>query len=174
MSISIDWGNKIILIPKTYLTYVNGSNYILDTNQFRLTLKELEASENGIVFDETHNHNTEINIGGLTLARTVEIINGYTITFEDGQYAVNLTGANSNIGEVINLNQVSIRSSNSAGMVTVPGSDPNILTILNLMEADELLTPTVIKKYLKGTNTEILSKTVTGGSIQTVEIREDI
>mgnify|MGYP003399053046 CR=1 FL=1 len=79
MSISIDWGNKIILIPKTYLTYVNGSNYILDTNQFRLTLRELEASENGIVFDETHNHNTEINIGGLTLARTVEIINGYTI-----------------------------------------------------------------------------------------------
>lgn len=172
MPISINWSTKTILVPKTYLTLISGTNYSLNLNDFRLELRALEASEEGCVFLVTNNHNTELNIGGLTLARTIEIINGYTITFEDGQYAVNLIGANSNIGDVININQVSIRSSNSAGLVTVEGSDPNILTILNLMEADELLTPTVIKKYLKGTNTEILSKTVTGGSIQTVEIRE--
>ena len=54
----------------------------------------------------------------MTLARTVEIINGYTVTFEDGQYAVNLVGANSNVGDVVNVNQVSVRSANSAGLVT--------------------------------------------------------
>jgi hypothetical protein len=53
----------------------------------------------------------------VTLARVVEIINDYTITFENGTYAVNLAGANSNIGDVVNLNSVSVRSANSAGLV---------------------------------------------------------
>jgi len=35
---------------------------------------------------------------------------------KDGQYAVNLVGANSNVGDVVNVNQVSVRSSNSAGL----------------------------------------------------------
>jgi hypothetical protein len=67
-------------------------------------------------FETTHNHNTITEIGGVTLARVIEIINNYTITFEDGQYAVNLSNANSNIGDVVNLNQVSVRSANSAGL----------------------------------------------------------
>jgi len=48
----------------------------------------------------------------------VEIINGYTITFEDEQYAVTLIGANNNILDVINFNQVSVRPTNSAGLIT--------------------------------------------------------
>jgi hypothetical protein len=44
------------------------------------------------------------------------MINNYTVTFEDGQYAVNLVGANSNIADVVNVNQVSVRSANSAGL----------------------------------------------------------
>ena len=60
-----------------------------------------------------------MTLGGLTLSRVVEIIAPYTITFEDGQYAVNLVGANNNIADKTNVNQVSVRSSNSAGMVTV-------------------------------------------------------
>ena len=44
------------------------------------------------------------------------MINGYTVTFEDGQYAVNLVGANSNVGDRVNVNQVSVRSANSAGL----------------------------------------------------------
>jgi hypothetical protein len=56
-------------------------------------------------------------LAGIILARVVELINSYTITFEDGQYAVNLTGANSNIADKVNVNQVSVRASNSAGLV---------------------------------------------------------
>lgn len=88
----------------------------LNINSFRLTLKDLEDDEQGIVRDRTHNNNPPVSVGGVTLARVVELINGYTVTFEDGQYAVNLAGANSNIGDVTNVNQVSIRSANSAGL----------------------------------------------------------
>ena len=57
-----------------------------------------------------------MSVGGVILARVIQIINGYTVTFEDGQYAVNLVGANSNVGDVVNVNQVSVRSANSAGL----------------------------------------------------------
>lgn len=87
----------------------------LDINTFRLELKDLEDDE-GMPFLDTHSHNQPVTVGGVTLARVVEIINNYTITFEDGQYAVNLVGANSNIADVTNVNQVSVRSANSAGL----------------------------------------------------------
>jgi len=118
VAISVDWINKVIFVPQSYLTSLGGGVYELDINQFRLDLKDLEESE-GITFQDTHSHNSEVTIGGFTLSRVVEIINGYTITFEDGQYAVNLVGANSNISDVTNVNQVSIRSQNSAGLITV-------------------------------------------------------
>jgi len=92
----------------------------LNLNAFRLDLKDLEDDEEGMPFPDTHKHNTEVTVGGLTLARVIEIINGYTVTFEDGQYAVNLVGANSNVGDVINVNQVSVRSQNSAGLISSP------------------------------------------------------
>lgn len=88
----------------------------LDLDVFRLALKNLEDNEDGQIFIDTHRHNTSVAIGGLTLARVIEIINGYTVTFEDGQYAVNLVGANSNVADVTNVNQVSVRSANSAGL----------------------------------------------------------
>jgi hypothetical protein len=175
--ISINWPTKVIFVPKTYLTSLGGTNYSLNVNQFRLDLKALEAAE-GISYPSTHNHNTEVNIGGLTLARVVELTNGYSVTFEDGQYSVSLVGANTNIGDLVNLNQVSVRSSNSAGLVVSsatgiqPAYETMIERILDLIEADEQLTPTTVKKFVKGTSTELLSKTVTGGNITPVTIAE--
>ena len=119
MAITVDWGTKIINVPKADTQLVSaGPPEIrqLDIDLFRLTLKDLEDDEAGMPFLNTHSHNTSVTVGGVTLARVVEIINGYTITFEDGQYAVNLVGANSNIADVANVNQVSIRSANSAGL----------------------------------------------------------
>lgn len=119
MAITVDWGTKIINVPKADTQLVSaGPPEIrqLDIDLFRLTLKDLEDDEAGMPFLATHSHNTAVTVGGVTLARVVEIINGYTITFEDGQYAVNLVGANSNIADVANVNQVSIRSANSAGL----------------------------------------------------------
>ena len=121
MAISINWPTGVINIPRDDLTLIQSTPTEireLDINWFRLTLKDLEDNPDGMPFPKTHQHNTEVEVGGLTLARVVEILPPYTITFEDGQYAVNLVGANSNIGDRVNVNQVSIRPQNSAGLIT--------------------------------------------------------
>lgn len=126
MPISVDWPTKVITIPKSYTTLVSSSPFEirqLNINTFRLDLKDLEDNEEGQPWPTTHNHNTSVEIGGVTLARVFEIINGYTVTFEDGTYAVNLVGANSNVADVTNLNSVQIRAANSAGL-----TDMNLAT----------------------------------------------
>lgn len=123
MAITVNWPTKVINVPRNDMTLIQSSPTEireLDINVFRLTLRSLEDDADGMGFPKTHRHNTEVTLGGLTFARVVEIINGYTVTFEDGQYAVNLVGANSNIGDVVNVNQVSVRSQNSAGLISSP------------------------------------------------------
>ena len=119
MAVSIDWATRVITVPRADMTLLQASPEIrgLDVDAFRLELKALEDNEDGITFPDTHEHNTEKLLGGVYYARIVEIINGYTVTFEDGQYAVKLSGANNNIEDVMNVNQVSLRSSNSAGLI---------------------------------------------------------
>jgi len=122
MAITVNWTTKVINVPKADLTLVQSvptEIRSMDLNWFRLSLKDLEDDPfEGVPFLDTHRHNTTVTVGGVELARVIEIINGYTVTFEDGQYAVNLFGANSNVGDVTNVNQVSVRSANSAGLVT--------------------------------------------------------
>src|SRR3989344_2195179 len=118
MAITIDWATKIIHIPKEDTTLVSPSPFEvreLNVNTFRLRLKDLEDDAEGITFLITHVHSTIVTVGGATFARLIEIINCYTVTFEDGPYTVNLVGANSNIAEVTNLNTVSVRTANGAG-----------------------------------------------------------
>ena len=122
MAISIDWETKIINVPKADTTLIDiGPPEIrqLNVNTFRLTLKALEASEEGIVFDDTHQHNTEVTIAGIIYARLVEFINNFTITFESGAYGVDLSDANNNIMDVLNLTTTQLRSNNSAGLQKV-------------------------------------------------------
>lgn len=118
----MDWVLKIISVSKVDMVLVQSNPteiYELDIDIFRLALKGLEESVAGMIYPQTHNHVTPVNVGGVSLARVVELTNGYTVTFEDGQYAVNLVGANSNVGDKVNVNQVSVRSANSAGLVEV-------------------------------------------------------
>jgi hypothetical protein len=92
MAISITWGTKTINVPQSYLTNISGTLYELDTEQFRLDLRGFEDDEEGIPFPDTHRHSTEVTVAGITYARVIEIINGYEIEFEDGQYSVRLIG----------------------------------------------------------------------------------
>jgi hypothetical protein len=118
--VTIDWANRIIFIPKfvsTQVQTVPSEVRTLDLNEFRLALKDLEDSAQGIVYPTTHNHNSPVTVGGVTLARVLELINNYSVTFEDGAYAINLVGANSNVADRVNVNQVSVRSANSAGLI---------------------------------------------------------
>ncbi len=121
MPISVHWPSKVITVPQSYLTSLGGDLYELDIDEFRLELKDLEDGEQGISYLDTHNRNAPVTLAGATYAQTLEVINGYTVTFEDGQYAVNLVGANSNLSDVTNVNQVSVRSFNSAGLIVTSG-----------------------------------------------------
>lgn len=128
MAISVDWGTKVITVPQADLTFISGTLYELDTNTFRLALKALEDDEDGIPFLDTHRHNSEVTVAGTTFARTIEIINGYTVTFENGAYSVRFKGSNNNIfdvaGGILNQNTVQIISANSAGLIITAGGDP--------------------------------------------------
>lgn len=146
MAITIDWETKIINVPKADLTLIQSTPTEirqLDVDWFRLELKDIEDNVEGVPFSDTHVHNTEVTLGGLTLARVVEIIDPYTITFEDDQYAVNLVGANNNIADKTNVNQVSVRSNNSAGMVTV-----NSGSGLTAEQNEQLMKTLTVAKFL--------------------------
>lgn len=122
MAITIDYSGLayIINVPQADLTPTADPNvFNLDVDWFRLQLKDIEDGVVGQIFPDTHIHNTEVTLGGVTFARVFEVIAPYTVTFEDGQYAVNLIGANNNIADKVNLNQVSVRSNNSAGLVNL-------------------------------------------------------
>ena len=121
----IEWGNKVINIYKadSFMTQKSSTLYEMDTNAFRLALKDLEDDEEGITHDDTHSHNAEYTVAGITYAQKLEIINGYKVKFEDGQYTVKLTGSNNNLFDVdagiLVKNQVSIIGTNSAGLIMV-------------------------------------------------------
>lgn len=118
MAITVDFPSQVIDVPQADLTPTADPNiFILQLDPFfKNELRQLEASEEGIVYPTIVNYVPPINIGSVALASVVEIINGYTATFEDGQYAVNFEGANTNLQDNVNVNQVSIRPNNSAGL----------------------------------------------------------
>lgn len=127
--ITINWLTKVITVPKADTTLLQTSPFELrelNLDTFRLALKDLEDDEAGMPYPHTHNHNTTVSVGGVTLARVVELINGYTVTFEPGAtpYGVNLVGANSNVADKTNLNHVQVRAANSAGLIVAGGGDP--------------------------------------------------
>lgn len=121
MALSVDWLTQNITIPQSDLTLVSGALYELDVNALRLALRDLEDSEEGQAMPPTHNHNTQVTLSGVIYARIVEIVNGYTVTFEDvgTPYTVRCVGANHNLADVKTVNQVSLIIGNSAGMIVV-------------------------------------------------------
>lgn len=119
MAISVNWSTKVISVPKSYLTSLGGSRYSLDLNIFRLDIKALEADSQGIIWPDIISHNTEVILSWIAYARTVEIINGYTVDFENGMYSILCVGANHNILDVKTVNSVSLNVGNSAGLISV-------------------------------------------------------
>lgn len=120
MALSINWATLVIFVPQADLNFIGGDVWGLDVNAFRLELKDIEDSIIGMAFLDTHRHNTEVLLSGVTFARIFEIINGYTVEFEDGNYSVSASGANHNIADVKVVNQVSLIVNNAAGLISNP------------------------------------------------------
>lgn len=124
MAINIAWPTGVITVPRADMNLVQTNPFEvreLDLEAFREELRAAEDDAAGMPWPKTHNHNTTVTLSGTTYARVIEIINGYTVTFEDGSYAVNAIGANSNIADVLNLNAVQLRTQNSAGLIVTAG-----------------------------------------------------
>jgi hypothetical protein len=119
VAISIDWSTKVISVPLADLSIVSAGVYELNVETFRLALKDIEDSEEGMGFPDTHRRNAPVTLSGTSYAQTFEILAPYTVTFEDGSYRVRVVGGNHNIADRMNANSVSIEIGNSAGLIEV-------------------------------------------------------
>ena len=123
MALSVDPSTLIITVPKADLTLVSGTLYEMDTNAFRLAVETLLSSEAYMWMPTAIRHNTQVTVAGTTFARTIEMINGYSVQFENGTYSVRLAGSNNNLFDVENgilqQNSVQVIAQNSAGLITV-------------------------------------------------------
>lgn len=123
MAISIDYATKVISVPQSDCTLVSGTVYSMDTETvFRQSVMALLADENHIWMPDAYAHNTQYTIAGVTYARSISIINGYSVQFTpDAQWSVVLEGSNNDIWDVINgilvQNQVQVIPTNSAGLI---------------------------------------------------------
>ena len=122
---TIDALTYVITIPKSETAFVGTDAATgreirtIDTNVLRLAVAALLDDEIHVLMPDAYTHNTEVDIDGVIYARTIKWIAPYTFTFEDGNYAVGFTGSNTNLGSVTNVNSVSVRPANSAGLQTV-------------------------------------------------------
>jgi len=117
--VTVIWDKREIFVPKSYMIQVQTTPseiWQLSIPVFKNTLGDLLDDAEGVIYPDIFKFNPTTDVGGVMLAPVVEILDPYTITFEDGQYAVNLVGANSNIADRVNVNNVSVRSSNSVGL----------------------------------------------------------
>lgn len=122
MAITIDRLTQIISVPQSDLALLSGTLYSADTDQIRLDIKAIEASEEGIVWEDTNVHNTTVELFGVTYARTLQYIAPYSIEFTpDSLWSVRLEGSNNNMGDVeagiLVQNQVQVIPTNSAGLI---------------------------------------------------------
>ncbi len=123
---NINWATGVITVYTTdaaFMTDEGGNHYTMDTNLFRLAVLAEEDGEQGIVWPRVFEHNTQVLLGGVQYARVIEMLAPYTITFDDsgGQYAVTLSGSNNNFADKTNITSVSVRPTNSAGLIGVEG-----------------------------------------------------
>lgn len=122
MAITVDCTTRIVSVPQADLTPISGSLYELDVDWLRLQLKSWEYSTEGMAMPVTHRHNTAVTLSGVTYARTVEIVNGYTVAFQNvgSPYTVRCAGANHNLADVTNFDgTVSLIIGNAAGLIAV-------------------------------------------------------
>ncbi len=145
MALTVDWPNKLITVNQSDLTLISGTLYEMDTESyFRTQLMALADDDAGMAWPYPLRHNTEVTVAGTTYARTIEVINGYSVQFlPNSQWSVRLIGSNNNIWDVQNSvlvqNQVQVIPTNSAGLQTVSSGSglsteqDAILTLLNAL-----------------------------------------
>jgi len=164
MALSLDPATRLISVPQADLTFVSGTLYSLDTDQFRKDVMDLLASESYIWMPDAYSHNGEVTVAGTTFARTLEFINTYSVQFEDtgAQYSVRLEGSNNNIFDVENsiltpTDKVTVIGQNSAGLVNADISAQTVEGTYTVQSALRLILAALAGKLsgAGGTNIKI-------------------
>ena len=182
MAITPDWATKTFSVPQADLTLISGTLYEMDTETyFRSGINSIMAGEDGIVFEDSIRHSTEVTVAGTTFARAIEVINGYSLTFTpNSQWTVRLAGSNNNLFDVenniLNQNQVQVIAQNSAGLiVTTTGSglsaaqDTKLTEIHNeLHDIEGTLDMSALMKLISAA----LAGKLSGAATTTVTIRD--
>ena len=96
-----------------------------------------------MAFLDTHRHNAGVEVAGVTFAPTFEIINGYTVAFEEtgSHYSIRLTGSNNNLFEdgIFVPGMFGIIAQNSAGLITVAtGGGPTASQVADAVWDEDL------------------------------------
>lgn len=130
MAISIDWTGASatppykarITIPQSYLTYISGTLYELDTMAFWDDMKALEDDEDGIVFNDLQAHFSNYTVAGTTYADAVFMLCEVTFENTGSNYSVRLVGSNNDIfdednGILVATPGLTIIPGNAAGLI---------------------------------------------------------
>ena len=121
MAITINYQTYVINVDKSETTFlgINPQTGLeirqLNVETFGKQLADIQDNSNDVWATTAFEYTGPKDVGGIQLAPVLLILNPYTVTFEDGQYAINLIGGNTNLQDFANVNQVSIRPSNSVG-----------------------------------------------------------
>lgn len=112
MAVTVDWTTYEIQIPKADTVLVTASP---DVRSMTVTwlfdqLVPMMDDEDDMSQDDKFRNTAPVTLGGTPFGRVLEILSPYTVTFEAGNYAVNITDGSSNINDVATVNGVSIRS----------------------------------------------------------------
>lgn len=123
MAITIDHLTKEIHVLKSYSTF-NRTDPItgleirtLDVDTFGKDLYDLQDNTDEVWAATAFEYTQAKTVGNLQLAPVLIILSPYRVTFENGTYALEFANANTNIADVVTVNNVSIRPNNSAGLV---------------------------------------------------------
>ena len=124
MPVTIDPATKVVTVTKDFLVPLGGTLYSLNTETFRATMNALLDDEEYIWMPDWATRNAPVTVAGVTLAQTIEMINGYSLTFDDSSgtdaYSVRLDGSNNNLFDIqngiLNQNLVQVIPTNSAGL----------------------------------------------------------
>lgn len=170
---SVNFLTKVVTITKADTVLVSSSPDVrsLDVTTLWQTLVDIQDDVGSMTYPDIVSNIPPFTVAGTTFARVVQIINGYTLTFEDGPYAVNIVGGNSNAADVNNKNQVSVNTANSAGFVQAAGD--TAVNIATEVMAQLVETGLSVKAALR-LMTSVLNGKLSGAPGSTITFRNAV
>lgn len=148
MAITIDYLTNEILIPKADTVFVSTDPITgretrsLDMDFLWKALADIQDNTTDVWAPTAYINTPPQDLGGITLARSVLILDPYYVTFENGTYAVELEGGNTNLHTRTTVNSVAVHSNNSVGfaqIVSGSGVLPADITAISAAVWDKLV-----------------------------------